>query len=60
VAATLPTKVAVLQGVRLNLKIDDDECGGVGGTRIDKENQSTQEKPAQVSLQPLQIPHDRT
>jgi hypothetical protein len=38
--------------------IDDDECGKVGWMRIGRGNQSTQRKPAPVSLYPPQIPHD--
>jgi hypothetical protein len=30
--------------------IDDDDCGAVGGMRIDRENRSTRSKPTPVSL----------
>jgi hypothetical protein len=35
-----------------------DDCGAIGGIRIDRGNQSTQRKPAPVPLCPPQIPHD--
>jgi hypothetical protein len=40
--------------------IDDDECGAVGGMRIDRENRSTRRKPVPVPHCPPQIPHDLT
>jgi hypothetical protein len=40
--------------------IDDDECGAVGGMRIDRGNGSTRRKPTTVTLCPPQIPHDLT
>jgi hypothetical protein len=40
--------------------IDEDECGAVGGMRIDRRNRSTLRKPAQTPLCPPQIPHDLT
>jgi hypothetical protein len=39
---------------------DDDECGAVGGMKIDRGNWSTRRKPAPVTLCPPQIPHDLT
>jgi hypothetical protein len=38
--------------------IDDDECGAVGGIRIDRRNRSIRRKPAPVPLCQPQIPHD--
>jgi hypothetical protein len=40
--------------------IGDDECGGVGGMRIGRGNQSIWRKPAPVPLCPPQNPHDMT
>jgi hypothetical protein len=40
--------------------IDYDECGAVGGMRIDRGNWSTRRKPAPVPLYPPQILHDLT
>jgi hypothetical protein len=37
-----------------------DECGAVGGMRIDRGNRSTRRKPATVPLCPPQIPYDLT
>jgi hypothetical protein len=37
-----------------------DECGAVGGMRIDRGNRSARIKPALVSLCPPQMPHDLT
>jgi hypothetical protein len=46
------------------LSPDDDECGAVGGMRIDRRNRSTRRKSAAMSLCPPQISHyltwDRT
>jgi hypothetical protein len=38
----------------------DDECGVVGGMRIDRRNQSPRRKPAPVPLYPPQVPYDLT
>jgi hypothetical protein len=38
----------------------DDECGAVGGMRIDRRNRSVRRRPAPVPLCPPQIPHDVT
>jgi hypothetical protein len=38
----------------------DDECGAVGGMRIDRGNRSTRRKPAPVPLYPLQTARDLT
>jgi hypothetical protein len=42
--------------------IDDDECGALGGMRIDRRNRRTRRKtsPARVPLFPPQIPHELT
>jgi hypothetical protein len=39
---------------------NDDECGAVGGMRIDRGNRSTRRKPTPVPLFLPQIPHDQT
>jgi hypothetical protein len=39
---------------------DDDDCGVIGGMRIDRGNRSTRRKPASVPLRTLKIPHDLT
>jgi hypothetical protein len=41
-------------------KIDDGDCGSVGGMKIGRGNQSTRRKPAPLQLCPPQIPHDLT
>jgi hypothetical protein len=38
----------------------EDECGAIGGMRIDRGNPSTWRKPAPVTLCPPQIKHDLT
>jgi hypothetical protein len=40
--------------------IYNDDCGAIGGIRIDKGNRSTRRKPAPVPLCPPQILHDQT
>jgi hypothetical protein len=40
-------------------KIDDGDCGGIGGMKIGRENRSTRRKPAPVPLCPPQIPHNQ-
>jgi hypothetical protein len=40
--------------------IDDDDCGAIGGMKIDRGNRSTWRRPAPVPLCPLQISHDPT
>jgi hypothetical protein len=37
---------------------DDDECGAIGGKKIENGNRSTWRKPAPVLLCPPQIPED--
>jgi hypothetical protein len=37
--------------------IDDEDCGVVGGMRIDRRTRGTRRKPAPVPLCPPQIPH---
>jgi hypothetical protein len=49
-----------LTGLLYQPRMIDDECGAVGGMRIDRGNQSTGRKPAPVPLCPPQIPHDLT
>jgi hypothetical protein len=40
--------------------IDDDDCGAIGGMKIDRGNRSTRRKPVPVPLCLPQIPHDLT
>jgi hypothetical protein len=40
--------------------IDDDDCGAIGGMRVDRGNRSTRRKPVPVPHCPPQIPHDLT
>jgi hypothetical protein len=40
--------------------IDEDDCGAIGGMKIDRGNRSTQRKPASAPLCPPQIPHGQT
>jgi hypothetical protein len=37
---------------------DDDDCGAIGGIRVDRGNRSTRGKPVSVPLCPPHIPHD--
>jgi hypothetical protein len=46
-----------LFGLLYQLRMIDDECGAVGGMRIDRGKRSTRRKPVPVSLCPPQIPH---
>jgi hypothetical protein len=39
---------------------NNDDCGVIGGMRINRRNRSTRRKPAPVPLCPPQIPHDLT
>jgi hypothetical protein len=49
-----------LIGLLYQPRMIDDECGAVGGMRIDRGNRSTRRKPALMPLCPPQIPHDLT
>jgi hypothetical protein len=49
-----------LTGLLYLLRIDDDECGTVGGMRIGRGSRSNRRKHAPVPLCPPQIPHDLT
>jgi hypothetical protein len=40
--------------------IDEDDCGPIGGMKIDRGNRSTRRKLAPAPLCPPQIPHDQT
>jgi hypothetical protein len=40
--------------------VDAEECGTVGGMRIDKGNRSTRRKPTPVPFCPPQIPREET
>jgi hypothetical protein len=55
----VPTNWPIVPGPNVN-DDDDDECGAVGGMRIDKGNWSTWGKPAPVPLCSPQIPHGLT
>jgi hypothetical protein len=49
-----------LIGLLYQLRMIDDDCGAVGGMRIDRGNRSIGRKPIPVPLCPPQIPHDVT
>jgi hypothetical protein len=51
---SISTTIGLLYQPRI---IDDDECGAVGGMRIDWWNRRTRRKPAPMPLCPPQIPH---
>jgi hypothetical protein len=46
-----------LTGLLYQPRMADDECGAVGGMKIDNGNRSTLREPAPVPLCPPQIPH---
>jgi hypothetical protein len=41
-------------------KIDDGDCGAIGGMKFGRVNRSTRRKPAPLPLFPPHIPHDLT
>jgi hypothetical protein len=49
-----------LTGLLYQRRMIDDECGAVGGMRIDRGNRSTRRKPAPVPFCAPRIPHDLT
>jgi hypothetical protein len=47
-----------LFGLLYQSRMIDDECGAVGGLRLDRGNRSSRRKPAPVPLCSPQIPHN--